>query len=70
MTVRGEALQTGKNMIADNEEFQIGGETFVFDRARTEGEVRVSDRIRSVRQERNAEFGEFRVRSDDLGRAF
>ena len=59
MTVRGEALQTGKNMIADNEEFQIGGETFVFDRARTEGEVRVSDRIRSVRQERNAELESF-----------
>ncbi len=59
MTVRGEALQTGKNMIADNEEFQIGGETFVFDRARTEGEVQVSDRIRSVRQERNAELESF-----------
>ena len=59
MTVRGEALQTGRNMIADNEEFQIGGEAFVFDRARTEGEVRVSDRIRSVRQERNAELESF-----------
>ncbi|MYA60498.1 MAG: hypothetical protein F4X40_08110 [Chloroflexi bacterium] len=59
MTIRGEALQTGKNMIADNEEFQIAGETFVFDRARTEEEVRVSDRIRSVQQERNAELESF-----------
>lgn len=59
MTIRGEALQTGKNMIADNEEFQIGAETFVFDRAMSEDDVRVSDRIQSVRHQRNAELESF-----------
>ncbi len=59
MTVRGEALQTGDNFIADNEEFQIGTDTFVFDRMRAEGDVRVSDRIRSVQQERHAELETF-----------
>ena len=59
MTVRGEALQSGENVIVDNEQFQIGAESFVFDRTTTEGDVRVSERMRSARQERNAELESF-----------
>ncbi len=59
MTVRGEALQIGKNMIADNEEFQIGGETFVFDRAAMDEDVKVSDRLQRPERTRNAELDTF-----------
>ena len=59
MTVRGEALQAGKNPIPDGEEFQIGAETFVFDRSAIEGEVTISDRLQPTVRTRNAELDTF-----------
>ena len=59
MTVQGEALQNGITRIADNEEFVIGSDTFVFDRAQMGGDVRVSERMRSAQRERNAELQNF-----------
>ena len=59
MTVRGEGLQTGRNRIPDNEQFNIGPETFVFDRSPLDDDVRVSDRLRPSQQARNAELDNF-----------
>ncbi len=59
MTVRGEGLETGRNRIPDNEHFNIGPETFVFDRSPLGEDVRVSDRLRPSQQARNAELDTF-----------
>ena len=59
MTIRGEALQSGDTGLTDNEEFHIGSETFVFDRLRVDGDVRVSDRIRPETRQRHAELENF-----------
>ena len=59
MTLGGDALQNGDNPIAENENFQIGGETFVFDRTRPDAEVRVSERIRQTPENRHAELENF-----------
>ena len=59
MTVRNEALQKGDNRIVDNETFHIGADTFVFDRARIEGDVRISDRMTPAPRQRHAELEHF-----------
>lgn len=59
MTVRGEGLETGRTRIPDNEHFNIGPETFVFDRSPLGEDVRVSDRLRPSQQARNAELDTF-----------
>ena len=59
MTVRGEALQAGKNPILDGDEIHIGSETFVFDRAAIDDDVIVSERLQSTVRTRNAELDTF-----------
>ena len=59
MTVRGEALQAGRNPIPDGDEIHIGSETFVFDRAAIDDEVVVSERLQSTARMRNAELDTF-----------
>lgn len=59
MTIRGEALQAGKNPIPDGDEIHIGSDTFVFDRMAADGEVRISDRLQSPERARNAELDTF-----------
>ena len=59
MTVRGEALQAGRNPIPDGDEIHIGSETFVFDRSAIDDEVVVSERLQSTARMRNAELDTF-----------
>ena len=59
MTVRGEALQAGRNPIPDGDEIHIGSETFVFDRAPLDEDVKVSDRLQVPARTRNAELDTF-----------
>ena len=59
MTVRGEALQAGYTDIADGEEFNIGSDSFVFDRATIVGDVTVSDRLQTPEPTRNTELDTF-----------
>ena len=57
--LRGEPLQAGKTMIADGEEFQITGETFVYDRSAIASGVRVSDRLTAARKKQHEELETF-----------
>ena len=70
MMVRGEALQAGYTDIVDGEEFNIGPDSFVFDRTTIGDEVTVSDRLQPPQTDAEPGAGEFRVRPDDVGRAF
>ena len=57
--LRGEPLQAGKTMIADGEEFQISGETFVYDRSAIASGVKVSDRLTAERRAQHEELETF-----------
>ena len=59
MMVRGEALQAGYTDIVDGEEFNIGPDSFVFDRAAIGDEVAVSDRLQPPQRTRNPELENF-----------
>ena len=59
MMVRGEALQAGYTDIVDGEEFNIGPDSFVFDRATIGDEVTVSDRLQPPERTRNPELENF-----------
>ncbi len=57
--VGGEPLQAGKTSIPDGEEFQIGSETFVFDRTPAGSDVRMSERLTQTQRTRNEELDTF-----------
>ena len=59
MTIRGEPLQPGQTSILDGEDFQIGSETFVFDRAAIGEGVRVSERLTDSRRARHEDLDNF-----------
>ena len=59
MTIRGEPLQPGETPILDGEEFQIGSESFVFDRAAIGEGVRISERLTSSQRARHEDLDDF-----------
>ena len=59
MTIRGEPLQPGQTSILDGEEFQIGSESFVFDRAAIGEGVRVSERLTGSQRARHEDLDNF-----------
>ena len=67
MTIRGEALQEGRNPIPDGDEVHIGSETFVFDRAAIDGESHHVRSTASPNEESKHRTGHLRPRPYDLG---
>ena len=52
-------MQPGQTSILDGEDFQIGSETFVFDRAAIGEGVRVSERLTDSRRARHEDLDNF-----------
>ena len=59
MTIGSQALQIGDTDIPDGEEFQIGSDSFIFDRAATGEDVVVAERLRQSERPRNSELETF-----------
>ncbi len=59
MTIRGEPLQPGETPILDGEDFQIGSESFVFDRGAIGEGVRVSERLAGSQRARHEDLDNF-----------
>ena len=59
MNIGSQAVQIGDTDIPDGEEFQIGSDTFVFDRAATGEEVIVAERLQQSVRPRNSELETF-----------
>ena len=59
VAIGGDEIAAGDTSIADGEEFQIGSETFLFDRAAVTDEVRVSDRLAEAQRNRHEELENF-----------
>ena len=57
--VGGDQIQAGDTLIPDGEEFHIGSDKFVFDRAALTGDVRVSTRLAETQRRRNEELENF-----------
>ena len=57
--VGNEPLQAGTTEIPDGEEFQIGSETFVFDRGPAGSDVRMSERLTQTQRPQNEELDTF-----------